>query len=105
MFYLALIYNLFKGKSCLLGPFWLYQVFPLLILKFSLEEQASLVWQFLCSIPVNMMAAFLSWMSSSVLPTEYQIMQKCLNKIVPEEKLLQQAMLHLSFINLNSIYI
>ncbi|KAK4843002.1 hypothetical protein QYF36_002606 [Acer negundo] len=67
------------------------QVFPLLIEKFSLEEQASLVWQFLCSIPVNMMAEFLSWLSSSVLPDEYQVMQKCLNKIVPEEKLLRQV--------------
>ncbi|KAL5748875.1 hypothetical protein ACOSP7_025918 [Xanthoceras sorbifolium] len=67
------------------------QVFPLLIEKFSLEEQASLVWQFLCSIPVNMMAEFLSWLSSSVSPDEYQVMRKWLNKIVPEEKLLQQV--------------
>ncbi|PON38382.1 hemerythrin-like [Parasponia andersonii] len=67
------------------------QVFPLLIEKFSLEEQASLVWQFLCSIPVNMMADFLPWLSSSISPDEYQDLQKCLKKIVPEEKLLQQV--------------
>ncbi|MFQ6632720.1 hypothetical protein Gotur_012013 [Gossypium turneri] len=67
------------------------QVFPLLIEKFSLEEQASLVWQFLCSIPVNMVAKFLPWLSSFLSPDEYQDMQKCLSKIVPEEKLLQQA--------------
>ncbi|XVF12294.1 hypothetical protein REPUB_Repub08aG0103500 [Reevesia pubescens] len=67
------------------------QVFPLLIEKFSLEEQASLVWQFLCSIPVNMMAEFLPWLSSFFSPDEYQDMQKCLSKIVPEEKLLQQV--------------
>ncbi|XVF53889.1 hypothetical protein PTKIN_Ptkin05aG0135900 [Pterospermum kingtungense] len=67
------------------------QVFPLLIEKFSLEEQASLVWQFLCSIPVNMMAEFLPWLSSFCSPDEYQDIHKCLSKIVPEEKLLQQV--------------
>lgn len=69
----------------------LFQVFPLLIGKFSPEEQASLLWRFLCSIPVNMMAKFLPWLSSSISPDEYQDMRKCLSKIVPEEKLLQQA--------------
>ncbi|XP_043716175.1 zinc finger protein BRUTUS-like isoform X2 [Telopea speciosissima] len=67
------------------------QVFPLLIEKFSFEEQASLVWQFLCSIPVNMMAEFLPWLSFSISSDEHQNMLKCLCKIVPEEKLLQQV--------------
>ncbi|KDO45342.1 hypothetical protein CISIN_1g000878mg [Citrus sinensis] len=67
------------------------QVFPLLTQHFSLEEQASLVWQFFCSIPVNMMAEFLPWLSSSISTNEYQDMRKCLSKIVPEEKLLQQV--------------
>lgn len=63
----------------------------MLVEKFSLEEQASLVWQFLCSIPVNMMADFLPWLCLSISPDEYQDLQKCLKKIVPEEKLLQQV--------------
>ncbi|KAM7479689.1 hypothetical protein LguiA_027902 [Lonicera macranthoides] len=67
------------------------QVFPLLIEKFSSEEQASLVWQFLCSIPVNMMKKFLPWLSSSISPDEYQDMLKYLSKIIPNEKLLQQV--------------
>ncbi|KAM1737694.1 hypothetical protein ACFX13_016123 [Malus domestica] len=67
------------------------QVFPLLIEKFSVAEQAALVWQFLCSIPVNMMAEFLPWLSSSVSPDEHQDLRKCLSKIVPGEKLLQQV--------------
>ncbi|CAI8594892.1 unnamed protein product [Vicia faba] len=67
------------------------QVFPLLIEKFSVEEQASLVWQFLCSIPVNMMAEFLPWLSTSISPDESQDLRKCLSKIVPEEKLLQKV--------------
>ncbi|KAI4331498.1 hypothetical protein MLD38_029683 [Melastoma candidum] len=67
------------------------QVFPLLIEKFSFEEQASLVWQFLCSIPVNMMAEFLPWLSSSISSDEYLDLSKCLGRIVPEENLLQEV--------------
>ncbi|KAL3654431.1 hypothetical protein CASFOL_004112 [Castilleja foliolosa] len=66
------------------------QVFPLLNEKFSFEEQASLVWQFLCSIPVNMMAEFLPWLSSSISSDERQDMRKCLDRVIPDEKLLQQ---------------
>ncbi|KAK6921197.1 Zinc finger, CHY-type [Dillenia turbinata] len=67
------------------------QVFPLLKEKYSFKEQASLVWQFFCSIPVNMMAEFLPWIASSISRDEYQDMLRCLHKIVPEEKLLQQV--------------
>uniref|UniRef100_A0A0E0HHT9 Uncharacterized protein n=1 Tax=Oryza nivara TaxID=4536 RepID=A0A0E0HHT9_ORYNI len=67
------------------------QVFPLLIKKFSHEEQADLVWQFLCSIPVNMMAEFLPWLATSVSSDEHQDILNCLHKIVPDEKLLQQV--------------
>ena len=68
----------------------------MLIEKFSLEEQASLAWQFLCSIPVNMMTEFLPWLSSSISSDEHQDMHKCLSKIIPEEKLLQQVRLYLA---------
>ncbi|KAK6134121.1 hypothetical protein DH2020_032121 [Rehmannia glutinosa] len=71
-----------------LCPSWL--CLPLLNEKFSFEEQASLVWQFLCSIPVNMMAEFLPWLSSSISPDERQDMRKCLHRIIPDERLLQQ---------------
>lgn len=63
----------------------------MLIDKFSFEEQASLVWQFLCSIPVNMMAEFLPWLSCSISSDEHRDMRKCLCKIIPKEKLLQQV--------------
>ncbi|KAJ9554122.1 hypothetical protein OSB04_018167 [Centaurea solstitialis] len=66
------------------------QVLPLLVEKFSFEEQASLVWQFLCSIPVNMMAEFLPWLSASISSEERQEMRSCLCRVIPEEKLLQQ---------------
>ncbi|CAD5165963.1 unnamed protein product [Musa acuminata subsp. malaccensis] len=67
------------------------QVFPLLIEKYLFEEQADLVWEFLCSIPVDMMTKFLPWLSSSVSPEEHQDMINCLRKIVPNEKLLKQV--------------
>ncbi|CAK7349704.1 unnamed protein product [Dovyalis caffra] len=67
------------------------QVFPLLIEKFSVEEQASLIWQFICSIPMNMLAEFLPWLSSSISSVEYQDMLKCFSIIIPKEKLLQQV--------------
>ncbi|RID63349.1 hypothetical protein BRARA_E02362 [Brassica rapa] len=67
------------------------QVFPLLIEKFKHEEQAYIVWRFLCSIPVNMLAVFLPWLASSISVDESKEMQMCLSKIVPGEKLLQQV--------------
>ncbi|CDO98421.1 unnamed protein product [Coffea canephora] len=67
------------------------QVFPLLIEKFSVEEQASLVWQFLCSIPVDKLKEFLPWLSFSISPDENEEMQKCLCRIIPREILLQQV--------------
>lgn len=66
-------------------------MFPLLIEKFSFEEQASLVWRFLCSIPINMMVEFLPWLSSSVSTDESQDMRKCLRKIIPNEILLHEV--------------
>ena len=67
------------------------QVFPLLIEKFKHEEQAYIVWRFLCSIPVNMLAVFLPWLASAISIDESKEMQMCLSKIVPGEKLLQQV--------------
>jgi len=76
----------------------------LLIEKYSFEEQAFLVWQFLCSIPVNMMTEFLPWLSSSISTDEQQDMHMCLYKIIPEEKLLRQVRIFLA-VNLIYIYV
>ncbi|WOL11715.1 hypothetical protein Cni_G20479 [Canna indica] len=67
------------------------QVFPLLMEKYTFEEQADLVWEFLCSIPVNMMTKFFPWLSSSISPDEHQDVINCLMKIIPKEKLLKQV--------------
>lgn len=41
------------------------QVFPLLMQQFSSSEQASLVWQFMCSVPVTLLEDFLPWIYQS----------------------------------------
>ncbi|KAL5569562.1 hypothetical protein UlMin_026137 [Ulmus minor] len=68
------------------------QVFPLIMENFSLEEQASLLWKFLSSMPTYVLAKVLSWLPTSISTSEYQDLNECLRKIVPEEMLLQQAL-------------
>ncbi|KAH9327072.1 hypothetical protein KI387_007250, partial [Taxus chinensis] len=67
------------------------QVFPLLTQHFSFREQASLVWQFMCNIPVNLIEEFLPWLVSSLSMDEKKCMIEYLRKIVPEDKLLQEV--------------
>ncbi|MCO5569786.1 hypothetical protein L7F22_023501 [Adiantum nelumboides] len=67
------------------------QVLPLLIQHFSIHEQAGLVWQFMCSIPVNLMEVFLPWLASCLSQAEHQEMIACMHQVVPKEKLLQQV--------------
>lgn len=93
MFFLQdlILHDIFCQIYVVANSFVVVQVFPLLIEKYSFEEQADLVWEFLCSIPVDMMTKFLPWLSSSVSPEEHQDMINCLRKIVPNEKLLKQV--------------
>ncbi|XP_024528341.1 zinc finger protein BRUTUS isoform X2 [Selaginella moellendorffii] len=67
------------------------QVFPLLVKHFTYDEQAALVWQFLCSIPVNLMELFLPWLASSLSLEDRDQMIACMRRIVPSEHLLQQV--------------
>ncbi|WZZ68298.1 hypothetical protein YC2023_079668 [Brassica napus] len=67
------------------------QVFPLLIEKFSFREQASLVWQFICSVPVMVLKDFLPWMMSYLSHEEKTEVVNCMKDIVPNEDLLQQV--------------
>jgi zinc finger-like protein len=66
-------------------------VFPLLMKSFDFDEQAKLVWQFMCSIPVNLMEKFLPWLASSLSQEEQHVMLACMRRIVPKEELLQQV--------------
>lgn len=69
----------------------------MLIEHFSFEEQASLVWQFLCSVPILLMEDSFSWMIS-YLPDEEQLdVLHCIEEVVPKDMLLQKV------INLNLV--
>lgn len=67
------------------------QVFPLLMQHFTYKEQTGLVWQFICSIPVNLLEKFLPWLASSLSDEERQQMVAVMREVVPPEELLQQV--------------
>lgn len=65
------------------------QVFPLMIENFSFEEQASLVWQFICSVPVMVLEEIFPWMTSLLSPKEKSEVETCFKEVVPNELSLQ----------------
>ncbi|XWS51065.1 hypothetical protein CRYUN_Cryun12cG0144200 [Craigia yunnanensis] len=67
------------------------QVFPLLVNQFSSQEQASLVWQFIGSIPVILLQDFLPWMISFFRPDEQEEITNFIKEVVPKEKSLQEV--------------
>lgn len=67
------------------------QVFPLLVRQFSPGEQASLVWQFICSVPVILLEDFLPWMFSFLSPEKQVDVTHCIVAILPKEKSLQEV--------------
>lgn len=69
------------------------QVFPLLMQQFSTKEQASLIWQFLCNVPIMLLEDFLPWLTSFLSPLEQEDILHCIKEVVPEEKLLQEVVI------------
>ncbi|KAF2316006.1 hypothetical protein GH714_040801 [Hevea brasiliensis] len=69
------------------------QVFPLLLEHFSSKEQASLVWEFFCSIPVILLKELLPWMISFLSPEKQVDVTHCIREIVPQEKSLQEVVI------------
>ncbi|KAF5186084.1 Zinc finger protein brutus-like [Thalictrum thalictroides] len=67
------------------------QVFPLLVERFSFEEQASLVWQCFCSIPIILLEDFLPWMTSYIPKDDLADVVHCIIEIVPKENVLQEV--------------
>ncbi|CAE5957900.1 unnamed protein product [Arabidopsis arenosa] len=65
------------------------QVFPLMIENFSFEEQASLVWQFICSVPVMVLEEIFPWMTSLLSSKEKSEVENCVKEVVPKEVTLQ----------------
>jgi zinc finger-like protein len=73
------------------------QVFPLFKKYFSFDEQAVLLWEFLCSIPLNFIEKFLPWISASLSVADHEQMVRCMYSIVPNE----DALLQVSISNIN----
>lgn len=69
------------------------QVFPLLTKHFNAEEQAVLVWQFLCRIPVHILQELLPWIASLLSEMEREAMLTSIRLIVPKEDSLQHVVL------------
>lgn len=67
------------------------QLLPLLLHHFSYLEQAELVAQFLCCIPLAAVAPVLSWLKRSIPPGEQTSLLEQVRAAVPD-KLLQQLM-------------
>ncbi|KAK4568395.1 hypothetical protein RGQ29_003971 [Quercus rubra] len=61
--------------------------------QFSSKEQGSLVWQFICSVPLKLMEEFLPWMISFLSPEEQVEVTLCIKDIVPREKSLQEVVI------------
>lgn len=59
--------------------------------QFSTKEQASLIWQFLCNVPIMLLEDFLPWLTSFLSPLEQEDILHCIKEVVPEEKLLQEV--------------
>lgn len=94
------VYHFFQLKRHYLSSDFLYvltchasstQVFPLLIEKFTFQEQASLVWQFICSVPVMVLEDFLPWMMSYLSHKERTEVVNCMKDVVPTEDSSQQV--------------
>lgn len=67
------------------------QVFPLILQQFCREEQAALVWQFMCSVPLLLLEDLLPWTISFLPPDEQEEVRHCIKAIVPDEKSLQEV--------------
>lgn len=59
--------------------------------RFSQKEQASLVWQFLCSVPAMLLENLLPWMISFISPDEQEQIINFVKDTVPKESLLQEV--------------
>lgn len=67
------------------------QIFPLMMQKFSSEEQARLVWQYLCSVPIMILEDFMPWLTASLSSYEKAYFLNFLHVVLPEEKLIQEV--------------
>lgn len=75
------------------------QVFSLLIQEFTPEEQAKLLWQYICSVPAVVVEDFLPWMACLLSPDELIDLQQCMKIVIPKEELFQEVDTLIFFLN------
>lgn len=69
------------------------QVFPLLKQNFTSEEQAQLVWLYMCSVPVILLEEFLPWMTFHLSSDEKLEVLDCIKVVISREILLQEVVI------------
>ncbi|KAK4375621.1 hypothetical protein RND71_006298 [Anisodus tanguticus] len=67
------------------------QIFPLMMEKFSSKEQARLVWQYLCSVPLMILEDFMPWLTASLSSDEKTDFLNFVHLVLPEEKLIHEV--------------
>lgn len=67
------------------------QIFPSLIKRFSSKEQARLVWQYLCSVPLLLLEDFLPWVMTSLSSVGKTDFMNFIRVVLPEETLVQEV--------------
>lgn len=72
------------------------QIFPSLMKRFSSKEQARLVWQYLCSVPLLLLEDFLPWVITSLSSVRKTDFLNFIHVVLPEETLIQEV--HYNFL-------
>ncbi|XP_016511441.2 zinc finger protein BRUTUS-like At1g74770 isoform X1 [Nicotiana tabacum] len=93
--------NLFNELTCYIGTIETIisqhmlkeeeQVFPSLMKQFSSKEQARLVWQYLCSVPLLLLEDFLPWVTTTLSSVGKTDLLNFIHVVLPEETLIQEV--------------
>ncbi|XP_010318962.1 zinc finger protein BRUTUS-like At1g74770 isoform X1 [Solanum lycopersicum] len=93
--------KLFNGLTCYIGTIETIisqhmlkeeeQIFPSLMKRFSSKEQARLVWQYLCSVPLLLLEDFLPWVITSLSSVRKTDFLNFIHVVLPEETLIQEV--------------
>ncbi|KAM3307842.1 zinc finger protein BRUTUS-like [Capsicum chacoense] len=67
------------------------QIYPLMMQKFSATEQATFVWQYLCSVPLMILEDFMPWLTASISSHEKVDFLNFIHIVIPEEKLIREV--------------
>ncbi|KAJ8553861.1 hypothetical protein K7X08_024539 [Anisodus acutangulus] len=93
--------KLFNGLTCYIGTIETIitqhmlkeeeQIFPSLMKRLSSKEQARLVWQYLCSVPLLLLEDFLPWVITTLSSVGKTDFLNFIHVVLPEETLIQEV--------------